>query len=93
MANKSEVVQELAKRADLTKAQAEQALSAVIEIVSESVASGEKVTLPGFGTFEKRDRSAREGRNPQTGETVQIAATSVPAFKAGAAFKKQVAGS
>lgn len=90
--NKSELVQAIADRTGSSKAQAEQALSAVIDVVSEAVAGGDKVTLPGFGTFEKRERSAREGRNPQTGETVQIAATSVPAFKAGAAFKKQVAG-
>lgn len=91
--NKSELVQAIAERTGSSKAAAEQALSAVIDVVSDAVAGGDKVTLPGFGTFEKRERSAREGRNPQTGATVKIAATSVPAFKAGANFKKYVAGS
>lgn len=88
---KSELVDAIAERTGSSKADADKALSAVIDVVSEAVAGGDKVTLPGFGTFEKRERSAREGRNPQTGATVKIAATSVPAFKAGAAFKKQVA--
>ena len=65
----------------------------VLDQFNFSVAKGEKVTLPGFGTFETRERSAREGRNPQTGETMQIAASTAPAFKAGSALKKAVSGS
>ena len=70
-----------------------QALDAVIDAITKTVAGGDKVTIAGFGTFEPRERSARTGRNPQTGEEIQIAATTVPGFKAGAAFKQAVAGS
>jgi DNA-binding protein HU-beta len=64
----------------------------LVEAIMEAVVAGEKVTLVGFGSFERRERSAREGRNPQTGETLQIAATKVPAFSAGKLFKERVAG-
>jgi DNA-binding protein HU-beta len=90
--NKTELVDAIADRADLEKATAERALNAALDAISEGVAAGDKVVLAGFGTFERRDRSAREGRIPQTGETMKIAATQVPAFKAGARFKSQVAG-
>jgi DNA-binding protein HU-beta len=90
--NKTDLVNAIAEGSGLDKKSAEQALNATIDAITGAVAGGDKVTLPGFGTFERRDRSAREGRNPQTGETMQIAATKVPAFKAGAGFKSQVAG-
>ena len=90
--NKGELVDEIAIKANITKKEADAVLSAAIETIVETVASGEKVTLVGFGSFEKRDRQAREGRNPKTGETMTIAATSVPAFSAGKLFKEKVAG-
>lgn len=88
---KDELVQAVADAADLTKADADRALSAVVDAVTGAVASGQKVQIPGLGTFEPRERSAREGRNPQTGETLQIAATTVPGFKAATAFKQATA--
>lgn len=90
--NKSQLREAVAARAGLSAAQAEITVDAVLAAVTEAVAAGEKVVLPGFGTFERRERSARTGRNPQTGEEMQIAASVAPAFKAGAAFKKAVAG-
>lgn len=89
---KDELVQAIAESADLSKADADRALKAVIDTVTSAVASGQKIQIPGLGTFEARERSAREGRNPQTGETMQIAATTVPGFKAATAFKQAVAG-
>ncbi len=88
---KDELVQAIADSADLNKAEADRALKAVVDTITSSVASGGKVQIPGLGTFEPRERSAREGRNPQTGETMQIAATTVPGFKAATAFKQAVA--
>ena len=90
---KDEFVQTIAESADISKAEAERALSAVVDTITSQVASGEKLQIPGLGTFEPRERSAREGRNPQTGETIQIAATTTPGFKAATAFKQAVAGS
>ena len=90
--NKSDLVEKIADKSGLTRADAERALAATVETITEAVASGDKVTVPDFGTFDKRERSARTGRNPQTGETIDIAATSTPGFKAGTAFKKAVAG-
>jgi DNA-binding protein HU-beta len=90
--NKTELRDAIAQHADLTNAQADKALEAVITSITSTVAKGEKVTLPGFGTFESRERSARTGRNPQTGETMEIAASKAPAFKAGSAFKSAVNG-
>jgi DNA-binding protein HU-beta len=89
---KDELVQAIAESADIDKAAANRALDAVVQAVTSTVASGEKIQIPGLGTFEPRDRSAREGRNPQTGETIQIAATTIPGFKAASAFKQAVAG-
>ena len=89
---KDDLVQAIAEAAELSKADAERALSAVVDAVTKGVASGDKVQIPGLGTFEARERSAREGRNPQTGETIQIAATTAPGFKAATAFKQAVAG-
>lgn len=89
---KDELVQAIAESADISKSDAERALKAVVDTVTSSVASGQKIQIPGLGTFEARERSAREGRNPQTGETIQIAATTAPGFKAATAFKQAVAG-
>lgn len=90
MANKQELIAKVAESADLTKKDAEKAVNAVFASVSEFLAKGEKVQLIGFGTFETRERAAREGRNPQTGGSIKIAATTVPAFKAGKALKDAV---
>jgi len=91
--NKGQLKDAIADAAGLSGADAERALDAVIDAITKTVAGGDKVTIAGFGTFEPRERSARTGRNPQTGEEIQIAATTVPGFKAGAAFKQAVAGS
>ncbi len=88
--NKGELVDAIASKASLTKKDAEAVLSHALDTIMETVASGDKVTLVGFGTFEKRDRQARDGRNPSTGETLKIPATTVPAFSAGKAFKEKV---
>jgi DNA-binding protein HU-beta len=88
--NKTELVEKIARDAGMEKKTAEQALKAALDAITNAVAAGEKVTLPGFGTFERRERAAREGRNPQTGETLKIAKSKVPAFKAGTAFKSYV---
>lgn len=88
--NKTELVEKIAADAGLEKRAAEQALKAALNAISDAVADGDKVTLPGFGTFERRERAAREGRNPQTGERLKIAKSKVPAFKAGATFKSYV---
>lgn len=90
--NKGELVDAIAAKANVTKKEADAVLSATIDAIVEAVASGDKVTLVGFGSFEKRDRAQREGRNPKTGETMTIAATSVPGFSAGKLFKEKVAG-
>ena len=84
---KAELVTMVAEKADLTKKDAEKAISAVVDSISETLAKGEKIQLVGFGTFEVSERAAREGRNPQTGETVKIAARVVPGFKAGSKLK------
>ena len=91
--NKTELRDAIASHAELSNAQADKALEAVIASITNAVAGGDKVTVPGFGTFESRERSARTGRNPQTGETMEIAASTAPAFKAGAQLKKAVAKS
>ncbi len=89
--NKGELVDAIADKAGVSKKQADAILTAVLESIQEAVATGEKVTLVGFGTFEARQRQAREGRNPKTGETMTIPATTVPAFSAGKLFKEKVA--
>ncbi|WP_373292212.1 HU family DNA-binding protein [Nocardioides luteus] len=89
--NRTDLVSEIAKQAEITQTQANAALGAAIEAISAAVADGDKVTLPGFGTFESRERSARTGRNPQTGAEIKIPASKGPAFKAGSAFKERVA--
>ncbi|WP_182523948.1 HU family DNA-binding protein [Nocardioides dongkuii] len=90
--NKTELRDAIAKEAGLTNAEADRALDATLSAITQAVASGDKVSLTGFGTFEARERSARTGRNPQTGAEIQIAASTAPAFKAGSAFKQAVAG-
>lgn len=89
--NKAELIDMVAEKADVSKKDADAVLSAVIESIMESVAGGDKVSLVGFGSFEPRDRKARDGRNPQTGQTIKIPATTVPAFSAGKGFKELVA--
>lgn len=90
--NKTELRDAIASHAELTTAQADKALEAVITTITQAVTAGDKVTVPGFGTFESRERAARTGRNPQTGETMEIAASKAPAFKPAAAFKNSVNG-
>ena len=84
---KTELVDFIAEEADLTKADATRALDAVVKGITEGLKKEGKVTLVGFGTFSAKKREAREGRNPQTGETVKIAARIVPGFKAGSKLK------
>ena len=84
---KAELVDYIAEKAELTKADAARALEAVMEGVTAGLKESGKVTLVGFGTFTAKEREAREGRNPQTGETVKIAARVVPGFKAGSKLK------
>lgn len=88
--NKGELIDAVAEKASVTKKDADRTITALFEVIQEAVASGEKVTLVGFGTFEPRDRQEREGRNPKTGETMTIPATRVPAFSAGKVFKEKV---
>lgn len=88
--NKTELVAAMAEQTQLSKKDAEVALKAFIDVVSEELKKGEKVQLVGFGTFEVSERAAREGRNPQTGKTMKIAASKAPKFKAGKALKDLV---
>ncbi len=88
--NKTELIDAVASSADISKADATRAVDAVVDNITEALRKGDSVTLVGFGTFEVRERSARTGRNPQTGETIQIKASKAPAFKAGKAFKDAV---
>lgn len=90
--NKAELIEIVAKEADISKAAAEKVLSATTAAVVKAVAKGDTVTLIGFGTFKSSKRAARTGRNPQTGKELKIAATTVPRFTAGATFKSAVAG-
>lgn len=85
--NKAELVSAIAEKTELSKKDAEKALKAFIDVVTEELKKGEKVQLVGFGTFETSKRAAREGRNPHTGETMKIAASVAPKFKAGKALK------
>ena len=90
--NKEELVQEVAKKANVTQKDAAEILAALIDTIEKSVAKGKKITLVGFGTFERRERAARTGRNPQTGKELKIPARKVPAFTAGKKFKTVVNG-
>ena len=84
---KSDLVAIMAQKADLKKVDAEKALNAFVDAVTEALAKGDKISLVGFGSFETKKRAARTGKNPQTGAEVMIPAAKVPVFKAGKAFK------
>jgi DNA-binding protein HU-beta len=88
--NKSELIDAIASGADISKASAGRALDAMVDTITESLRKGDPVALVGFGTFSVKDRAARQGRNPQTGATIQIAAAKVPGFKAGKGLKDAV---
>ncbi len=85
--NKTEIIEAMADAADISKAAAGRALDGLVEAIVSSMKQGEQVSLVGFGTFSVRERAAREGRNPQTGETIQIKASKIPSFKAGKGLK------
>ena len=85
--NKTELIKKIDEQTELSKKDAEKALKAFTDIVADELKKGEKVQLVGFGTFEVSERAAREGRNPQTGETMEIKASKTPKFKAGKALK------
>ena len=89
--NRKDLAAVIAVRTDLTADQADAALTAALDGIVTATASGERVSLSGFGTFERRHRAARSGRNPQTGEVIEIPASDVPAFKPATAFKNTVA--
>lgn len=89
--NKGELIDRVATKANVTKKEADAVLTAALETIVEAVSSDDKVTLVGFGSFEARERKAREGRNPKTGDKMIIPATKVPAFSAGKLFKDRVA--
>lgn len=88
--NKSELIEAVAKSADLSKADAGRAVDAFVDATTKALKKGDQVSLVGFGTFSVRERAAREGRNPRTGETIHIPASKSPAFKAGKALKDAV---
>ena len=90
--NKSDLVSRLTARLDGDRKTAIAAVNGVLEEIQQSLARGERVTLPGFGTFDRRERAARTGRNPATGETIQIGATVAPVFRAGAGLRQLVTG-
>ena len=88
--NKTELTKVVAEKAELSQKDAAAAIQAVLDAITNALANEEKVQIIGFGTFEVRERAARMGRNPQTGEEMQIAASKVPAFKAGKELKEAV---
>ena len=88
--NRVELVAEVAKKADLSKKDAEAAVKSVFDAIADALADGDKVQLIGFGTFDVAERAAREGRNPRTGETMKIEASKAPRFKAGKALKDKI---
>ena len=88
--NKTELIAAIAEQAEISKKDAEKAFKAFVDVVTEQLKEGEKVQLVGFGTFEVSERAAREGRNPQPGKTMKIAACKAPKFKAGKALKDAV---
>lgn len=92
MPNKAQFVEALARRLDIDKKSAAKNVDAVLDLIQESVARGERVALTGFGVFERRERGARMARNPATGAAVRVKKTSVPAFRAGAEFKGFASG-
>lgn len=90
MANKADLIEIVANKAELSKKDATPVVESVFEAIEELLTEGERVQIIGFGSFEVRDRAARKGRNPQTGEEIQIPATKVPAFKPGKGLKDAV---
>ncbi len=88
--NKAELIEAVAEQADMSKAEAGRAVDAIVSTITDALTKQDDVALVGFGTFTVRERAARSGRNPQTGETIQIKAAKVPAFKAGKALKDAV---
>ena len=88
--NKTEFIAAVAEKAEISKKDSEKALKAFVDVVAEQLKAGDKVQLVGFGTFEVSERAAREGRNPQTGETMTIAACKAPKVKAGKALKDAI---
>ncbi len=88
--NKTELIEKIAQKSELTKKDAEKALNAFVDSVTEAVAGNDKVQLIGFGTFELRRREARDGRDPRSGAVIKIPASNTPAFKAGKSFKDAV---
>ena len=88
--NKTELIAVVAERAEVTKKDAEMVLAAIVDTVAETLATGEKVVITGFGTFEVRDRVARKGRDPRTGQVIDIPAQKTPAFRAGKGLKDAV---
>ena len=88
--NKTELVEQIAQKADLSRREAEQAVDAALKCIEEQLAQGGEITLTGFGKFHVAERGARQGRNPQTGAPIQIAAARVPRFSAGSKLKESV---
>ncbi len=88
--NKTELINAVAAKAEISKKDADKAVAAVLASIEEALVAGEKVQLIGFGTFEVKERAARTGHNPKTGEAIEIAAAKLPSFKAGAALKNAV---
>ncbi len=88
--NKTELINAVAAKAEISKKDADKALAAVLGAIEEALVNGDKVQLIGFGTFEVKERAARTGHNPKTGASIEIAASKVPSFKAGAALKNAV---
>jgi len=88
--NKAELVSVIAEKTDMTKKDAEKALNAVLSAIEEALKKGDKVQLVGFGTFEVKERAARKGRNPQTGQEIEIPASKVPVFKPGKLLKEML---
>lgn len=89
--NKTELIAAVAEKTDLSKKDADAAVSAVLGAITDALKAGDKIQLVGFGTFEVRNSAAKQGRNPRTGETMTVPASKVPAFKAGKALKDAVA--
>ena len=89
--NKTELIAEVANRTGLSKKDAESAVNATMDTIADTIAAGDTVQLVGFGTFESKERGARTGRKPSTGEIIEIPASTVPSFKAGKALKDKVA--
>ncbi len=90
--NKTDFINAVSEKASFTKKDSEKALNAVLEVIKDTLVAGDKVQLVGFGSFEVKQRAARTGHNPRTGEPIEIAATKLPVFKAGKALKEAVEG-